>query len=178
MATASILSEPVSIEEYLASSYEPDLEFVDGFLEEKNMGDWNHGFLQMMIGHWFLSHRAEWKINVLSEYRTRTSPTRVRLPDICVVRQGEPVERVRVSAPLLCLEILSPEDRPGRIMRRLDDFVTMGAENLWILDPSDRSASTYTRFGMKPFEGNRLHVPDSPIYLDLAETFATLDESR
>ena len=100
MATASPLSPLISIEEYLASSYEPDLEFVDGVLEEKPMGDWNHSFLQMTIGHWFLSHRAEWKINVLSEYRTRTSPTRVRLPDICVVRQGEPVERIR-AAPLL-----------------------------------------------------------------------------
>ena len=178
MATASIVPAPVSIEEYLASSYEPDLEFVDGVLEEKNMGDWNHSFLQAMLSHWFFSHRAEWQINVLTEYRTRTSQTRVRLPDVCVVRQGEPVERVRVTAPLLCVEVLSPEDRPGRIMKRLDDFVAMGAENLWILDPSDRSASTYTRFGMKLVEGNRLHVPDSPIYLDLAETFATLDEPR
>ena len=64
--------------------------------------------------------------------------TRVRLPDICVVRKGKPVERVRVTAPLLCVEILSPEDRTGRVMKRLDDFVAMGAENLWILDPSDR----------------------------------------
>ncbi len=178
MATASSVSPLITIEEYLASSYEPDLEFVDGVLEEKPMGEWEHGFLQMMIGHWFLSHRAEWKIDVLAEYRTRTSVSRVRLPDVCLVRRGEPVERVRVTAPLLCLEILSPEDRPGRVMKRLDDFVAMGAENLWILDPSDRSASTYTRFGMKPVEGNRLQVPDSPIYLDVAETFATLDEPR
>ncbi len=169
------MPELISIEEYLASSYEPDLEFVDGVLEEKNMGDWDHSFLQAMLSHWFLQHREEWKINVLTEYRTRTSKTRVRLPDICVVRQGEAVERVRVTAPLLCIEILSPEDRPGRVMKRLDDFVAMGAENLWILDPSDRSAATYTRFGMKPVSGTRLEVAESPIYLDVAEIFATLD---
>ncbi len=178
MATANVQSPLISIEEYLSSSYEPDLEFVDGVLEEKNMGEWEHSFLQAMISHWFLLHRAEWGIDVLAEYRTRTSVSRVRLPDICLVRRGEPVERVRVTAPLLCLEILSPEDRPGRVMKRLDDFVAMGAENLWILDPSDRSASTYTRFGMKPAAGNRLQLPDSPIYLDVAETFATLDEPR
>ncbi len=175
MAAAHALPSLVSIEEYLTSSYEPDLEFVDGVLEEKNMGDWNHSFLQAVIASWFFSHRAEWKINVLTEYRTRTSKMRVRLPDVCVVRQGEPVEPVRVTAPLLCIEILSPEDRPGRVMKRLDDFVAMGAENLWILDPSDRSAATYTRFGMKPADGNRLSVPGTEIYLDVAETFATLD---
>ena len=163
MATAANVPELIPIEEYLASSYEPDLEFVDGVLEEKNMGEWDHSFLQLMIGAWFYNHRIEWKINVLTEYRTRTSKTRVRLPDICVVRQGEPVEQVRVTAPLLCIEILSPEDRPGRVMKRLDDFVAMGAENLWILDPGDRSASTYTRCGMKPLDGTQLKIPDSPI---------------
>ncbi len=175
MATASALPKLISIDEYLASSYEPDLEFVDGVLEEKNMGDWDHSFLQAMISHWFLQHRDEWKINVLTEYRTRTSNTRVRLPDICVVRQGEPVERVRVTAPLLCLEILSPEDRPGRVMKRLDDFVTMGAENLWILDPGDRSAATYTREGMRPLRGTRLEIAGTAIYLDVGEMFGKLD---
>lgn len=178
MATASALPQLISIEEYLRSSYEPDLEFVDGVLEEKNMGTWDHGFLQMAVGSWFFTHRAEWKVDVISEYRTRTSRTRVRLPDICVVRQGGPVERVGVTAPLLCIEILSPEDRPGRVMKRLDDFVAMGVENLWILDPSDRSAATYTRFGMKPVEGTRLEIAGTPIYLDVAEMFAGLDEGR
>ena len=167
----------ITMEEYLASSYEPDFEFVDGVLEEKNMGEWPHSFLQVAIGHWFFSHRAEWKINVLAEYRTRTSTSRVRLPDVCVVWQGEPVEQVRVTAPLLCIEILSPEDRPGRVMKRLNDFVQMGAENLWILDPCDRSAATYSRFGMKPLDGDRLTIPDSPIYLDVPAIFATMDEN-
>ncbi len=82
----SSVPEFVPIEEYLASSYEPDLEYVDGVLEEKNKGEYDHGFLQATIGAWFLNQRAEWKINVIAEYRTRTSKTRVRLPDICVVR--------------------------------------------------------------------------------------------
>jgi Uma2 family endonuclease len=175
MATASALPEPISIEEYLASSYEPDLEYVDGVLEEKNMGERDHGFLQMAIGAWFFNHRAEWKIDVLGEYRTRVSKTRVRLPDVCVVWQGAGEERVRVTPPLLCIEILSPEDRPGRVMRRLDEFVAMGAENLWILDPSDRSAATYSRFGMKAVEGDRLEIAGTGIYLDVKTIFATLD---
>ncbi len=175
MATASALSQRISMEEYLASSYEPDLEFVDGVLVEKSTGEGDHSFLQAMVTAWFVNHRAEWMINVVTEYRTRTSKTRVRLPDICVVRRGGPVERVGVTAPLLCVEILSPEDRPGRVMKRLDEFVTMGVENLWILDPSDRSAATYTRFGMKPAEGTRLEIVGTPIYLDCAEMFELLD---
>ena len=85
---------------------------------------------------------------------------------------------MRVTAPLLCIEILSPEDRPERVMKRLDDFVAMGVENLWILDPSDRSAATYSRFGMKPVEGDRLAIVDTGIYLDVAETFAELPQNE
>ncbi len=176
MTSASSIPEFVSIEEYLASSYEPDLEYVDGVLEEKNMGEYDHGFLQAIITAWFVNHRAEWNINVVTEYRTRTSNTRVRLPDISVVRRGEPRQRVRVSPPLLCIEVLSPEDRPGRVMKRLDDFIAMGVENLWIIDPADRSAATYSRFGMKPVQANRLEIDGTPIYLDLAAIFADLDQ--
>lgn len=175
MSTATALPGQISLEEYLASSYEPDLEFVDGALEEKNMGERDHSLLQMAIGAWFFNQRDAWGIDVMSEFRTRTSATRVRLPDVCVIRRGGPVERVGVSAPLISIEILSPEDRMGRVMRRLDEFVAMGVENVWVLDPSDRSAATYTRFGMKRVEGNRLEVPGMPIYLDVAEIFRVLD---
>ena len=174
MASLSAVPALVTIEEYLHSSYEPDLEFVDGVLEEKNMGERDHGYLQIAIGAWFFNHRSEWKIDVLAEYRTRTSKSRVRLPDVCVVRQGEAAERVRVTPPLLVIEILSPEDRPGRVMKRLDDFVAMGVENIWILDPSDRSAATYTRFGMKPASGDRLEIAETGIYLDVQAMFAEL----
>jgi hypothetical protein len=37
------MSEPrVSLKEYLATSYDPDVEYVDGVLEERNIGDWLH----------------------------------------------------------------------------------------------------------------------------------------
>lgn len=60
-------------------------------------------------------------------------------------------------------------------MKRLDDFVTMGAENLWILDPGDRSAATYTREGMRPLRGTRLEIAGTAIYLDVGEMFGKLD---
>jgi hypothetical protein len=48
-------------------------------------------------------------------------------------------------------------------------------ENIWILDPSDRSAATYSRFGMKAVSGDRLEIAGTEIYLDVRETFAALD---
>lgn len=175
MATAPALPQLISIDDYFAGSFAPDVEFVDGALEQRTAVEWDHGFLLAALAAWFCDHRAEWKVDALIGYWTRTSETRVRLPDICVVRQDAPVERVGVTAPLLCVEILSPEDRPGRVMRRLDDFVAMGVEHLWIVDPMDRSASTYTRAGMKPVEGTRLEIAGTGIWLDVGEMFGLLD---
>ena len=44
----------ISMDEYLASSYEPDVEFVDGVLEEKYTGERNHSLSQIATGAWFI----------------------------------------------------------------------------------------------------------------------------
>ena len=59
---------------------------------------------------------------------------------------------------------------------RLQEFLAMGVEHVWLLDPADRVAYTLTSAaGLIPFEGTRLTVPSTPIYLDLPEIFSALD---
>ena len=48
MATATL----ISLEEYLRTAYDPDCDYVDGVLEERNVGEWNHGDLQGEIVHY------------------------------------------------------------------------------------------------------------------------------
>jgi hypothetical protein len=61
------------------------------------------------------------------------------------------------------------------VLVRLNDFLKMGVENLWLLDPIERSACIYTRAGLTLAETTRLTIPGSPIYLDLPEIFSALD---
>jgi hypothetical protein len=35
----------ISIEEYLATVHRPDRDYVDGVVEERNLGEYNHGRL-------------------------------------------------------------------------------------------------------------------------------------
>ena len=77
--------------------------------------------------------------------------------------------------PLLCIEILSSEDRTSRTVRVLDDYLAMGVRNLWLFDPIDRVVMTYSETGLKLVEGTRMTIPGTAIYLDLAEIFAALD---
>lgn len=38
----------ISVEEYLATSYRPDCDYVDGQVLERNLGEWEHGSLQAL----------------------------------------------------------------------------------------------------------------------------------
>jgi Uma2 family endonuclease len=172
MATASTL---LSIEEYLRTSYRPDCDFVDGQIEERNLGERDHARLQAILSAYFFNHESDWKVCVLVEQRTQVSPSKVRIPDLCLLRSDAPKEQVLTTPPLLCVEILSPEDRLPRIARRLDDYAHMGVSNLWILDPIDRVAYIYSSDGLLKLTTGRLAIPNTGIFVDLPTLFAALD---
>jgi len=172
MATTPAL---LSIDEYLKTVYRPDCDFVDGELEERNVGERDHNRIQLLIGSWFLSHEKEWNVEVIPEQRTRVSKSRVRIPDVCLVSRDISVEQVTVTPQLLCIEILSPEDRLSRTIKVLDDFAKMGVPHLWIIDPKQRIGYIYSSPDNLQLVTERLTIPETPIYLDLPALFATLD---
>jgi len=172
MATGTAL---LTIEEYLKTVYRPDCDFVDGELEKRNVGEHDHNRIQLLIGAWFLSHEKAWNIEVIPEQRTRVSKSRVRIPDVCLVSRSIPVEQVTVTPQLLCIEVLSPEDRLPRMTKRMDDFAAMGVPNLWIIDPAQRIGYIYTPPDNLKIVTDRLAIPGTPIYLDLPALFAELD---
>jgi Uma2 family endonuclease len=165
----------LSIDEYLKTYYRPDCDFVDGELEERNMGQFDHNTLQVFMAAWFWPRRDEWQIRTLTEQRIQVSTNIVRIPDICLVRHDAPREQVTLTPPLLCIEILSPEDRLPRITKRLDDFAAMGVPNLWIIDPAQRIGYIYSSPDNLKLATERLAIPGTPIYLDLPTLFAELD---
>jgi Uma2 family endonuclease len=174
-AAAQIASTPLTLEAYLQTSYHPDCEFVDGHLEERSLGEYEHNNLQAALIAWFFARGPEWNVRVLPEQRTRVGATRVRVPDVCLVQRDGAIEKVRVTPPILCIEILSPEDRTARTVRVLDEYLSMGVQNLWLFDPVERLAFTYSNTGLKLAGGTRLTIAETPIYLDLPELFASLD---
>jgi Uma2 family endonuclease len=178
MAAADTALQPgtMSLEEYLHTTFRPDCDFVEGRIEERNVGEMKHSLLQMQLGFWFISKRPEWKVRVMSELRTRTGEDVIRIPDVSVAYEDEAMlERVRVTAPLIAIEILSPEDRLPRVLVRLEDLRKMGILHIWLLDPEERVAFTYTDAGLKQVIGTRIEVGGTAIYLDLAEVFQALD---
>lgn len=106
----------------------------------------------------------------------QTSATRFRIPDICVLRAQDPADAIVHVAPLICVEILSPSDSLSEMQDRVDDYVRMGVEHVWVLDPSNRHAYIASGRGfIEPHEAT-LSVPGTAIAITLADVFAEFDE--
>ena len=166
----------VSLEEYLATSYHPDVEYVDGQLKEKPVTGFPHGVVQILLGQWFRAHRKEWNILVSVETRTKVDPNRVRLPDVVVVRNGEETRGALVKAPLIAIEVLSPKDSYNDLKDRAADLRAMGTENIWLLDEERRTAEVWTGKQWQLVEGSRLEAVNAPVFLDLDWLWAEVDD--
>ncbi|HWG20563.1 MAG TPA: Uma2 family endonuclease [Terracidiphilus sp.] len=179
MATLPVpdYDEPqVTVEEYLRTSYRPDCDYVDGRIEERNVGEYDHGLLQTLLGYLFVSHRTEWGIRVVTDVRTQVSRRRFRVPDLCVLRADAPKEQIISHPPLIAIEILSPEDRLSRFQERIEDYLGFGVEHIWIIDPERRAACTASATGLHPVRTGELTVPETPIRVALSELFAEMDK--
>jgi Uma2 family endonuclease len=85
------------------------------------------------------------------------------------------MEPVFTQPPLICIEILSKDDRLRDMQERVDEYLNFGVPNVWILDPVLRKAYVCTQLGFLEPEGGVLQVAGTTIQAPLAEVFAELD---
>ncbi len=156
----------VSVFDYLHTAYRPDVDYVDGDIEERNLGEYDHARLQGLIYAYLLTREKQWGTITLPEQRVQLSPTRFRVPDITVVRE-RPKTGIITEPPILCIEILSPEDTHKRLRARIDDYLGFGVPFVWVIDPEDRRGWVYTPEGAREAPGGVLSAGD--ISVPLAE---------
>ena len=169
MASATLLS----IDEYLRTSYRPDCEYIEGELRGRNVGKWEHARVQLLLAGWFLNHETAWGIVASTEQRMQVSSSRVRVPDLVVLRPG-PQPDVLVDPPLLVVEILSPDDSYSDTQERSGEYLAMGVETVWIVDPKTRSGRMCR--GAEWLASDRLEVMGTPVYVDLPAIFGGIGE--
>lgn len=174
MATATHTLVP--LEEYLNTTYRPDRDWVDGETKERNLGEQPHALIQLLIGHIFKLHGSEWNVRPMTEQRVQTSARHYRIADVCVTRRETAFEPIVRTAPLLCVEILSRDDRMSEIQERVEDYLAMGVPAVWVIDPRRRRAYIATEIGSLMLVPDVLTVPSTAIAIPVREVFAELDE--
>jgi Uma2 family endonuclease len=171
MATAT---NYVPVEVYLRSDFEPDAEYVDGVIEERPMGEFDHACWQDAIQAWFRLHVKKWNTRALPELRVQVAPTRYRVPDVTVLDRDRPIERIVTRPPLAVFEILSPEDAMKRVLRKLGDYSAMGIEQIWVIDQDTRTYYQFTEGKLVP--GTYFGAVGDRIHFAMNEVEAFLDE--
>lgn len=174
MATAAL----IPVLEYLATTYRPDRDYIDGETKERNMGERPHSLLQMIFAAIFREHRKSWGTLALTEQRVQISPTRYRIADVCVVRTSDPIDPIVQVPPLLCIEVLSKGDTLTELQERVDDYQALGVQHVWAIDPWKRKAYIASVNGFTRPEHETFTIPGTPISISLSEVFAEFEESQ
>jgi Uma2 family endonuclease len=94
-----------------------------------------------------------------------------------VLPGGKKYRGVLRDTPLVCIEVLSPDDTWARMRSRLNDYLAMGVEHVWCFDPETREARRYTAGGFDRVTEPELTVPGTAVRVNLAEVFSILDEN-
>src|SRR5438874_1658404 len=107
MSTVANTSSLVSVEEYLARTGKPNCEYDDGILYPKALPAVSHARAQYNT----CALLGKAGLQALPEVTVRLSPTRYLVPDVAAAASLD--EPYPTKPVLLCVEILSPEDRLG-----------------------------------------------------------------
>ncbi|MGD0894040.1 MAG: Uma2 family endonuclease [Terracidiphilus sp.] len=175
MATQPIGDRYVPVEEYLSTGYEPDCEYDDGVVVERNLGEFEHSFLQILLGTIFTTNIETWGVFGLTEQRVQIDPKRFLVPDLCVLRVGSPREKILTRPPLITIEIMSPEDTIRRASAKAVEYLEFGVEHVWVIDPSARVAYRGTPAKLELITSGELTIPGTPIFIRVGELFEKLD---
>ncbi len=171
MATSTTL---VPIEVYLRTSYRPDVDYVDGVIEERNLGQNDHSAWQDAISAWFRQQAQSGGVRVRPELRIRVAGSRVRIPDVALLNRDLPQEPVPTQPPVAVFEVVSPDDTLPKLAVRCADFERMGVQTILVLDPE----GPHWRFvngRLQPLKSRAFDIPGSRCRFDLDEIEKLID---
>jgi Uma2 family endonuclease len=177
MATQPISQSRVSVDEYLSMAFEHDCEYIDGVIQERPLGEFEHCFLQGFLCSIFFNHRTDWGITCLPEQRVQIAPSRYLIPDVAVLSAGAPRERFLTKPPLLVIEIQSPQDTLRNVSMKARDYISFGVAHIWVIDPGTRTAYYAAAKGLEAVNNGWLELPGTSIRVSLNEMFSELDRA-
>jgi Uma2 family endonuclease len=159
----------VSLDEYLNTSYRPDCDYLEGEILERNVGEWDHSRLQMLLSRYLSNREDQWGILVVPEQRVQVKVRRFRVPDITVLKGSRPAGGIVTEPPYLCIEILSPDDRVQETQDKIDDYLSFGVRYVWVINPRTQRAHIHTAEGIREVKDGVLTTKDPDISVSLSE---------
>ncbi len=133
----------ISVEEYLCSHYEPECELIGGELFQKPMGTREHMRMERRLAEILARYEHEGLGEAIHELSVLHGDD-VRIPDLVFARPGAQFQNgILIDPPLLCIEILSPSQRPSELFAKCEAYHAWGVPYCWIIDPVKKLAWEY-----------------------------------
>jgi Uma2 family endonuclease len=112
--------------------------------------------------HGVVCGKVAWLLNTFVRQRRRgyvcangtgviveKDPDTVRGPDVALFDENRRFDdlspKFTERVPCLVVEVLSPEDRFNKVLRRIAQFLQRGTTLVWLVDPEDRTVAVHRR---------------------------------
>jgi Uma2 family endonuclease len=164
----------IPLSECLQAAYRPECEYVEGEVRARNGGKYEHAGIQALRAVWFGRHEARWSAMEVTEQRVRVSEQRVRIPDVAIIAPRAHPD-VLTDPPIPAVGILSPDGSYADMEERVADYLAMGIQPVWIIDPKTRTGRMC--IGEAWIAGARPDVPVTAIDVELPDVFRSLDQA-
>ena len=87
------------------------------------------------------------------------------------MERGNIGDRIPTVAPFLVIEILSPEDHMVRMQPKIQEYLSIGVEWIWLVDPEERKAICYSQQDLAGTLCDVLRTANPDIEIPLAGVF-------
>lgn len=120
-----------------------------------------------------IGNRYDETLNPLPELTARLRDTQFYVPDVAIEELAKPIQS-RYPGPnnpvLLCVEIVSPPDRVGKLFGKCEEYHKWGVPYCWVIDPERKIVWEYFPEDVEPRKVEDV-VTAGPIRLSIEDVF-------
>src|SRR4051812_18936998 len=126
-------------------------ELVRGEVVEVSRPGERHGFVCLnvgrVLGNYTFQRRKGYALGNDTGVILERDPDTVRGPDVVLYEEARRYDDLSVGyckrPPTLAVEVLSPNDKWGKVNRRIAQFLGQGIAMVWVVDPEGQSVTVY-----------------------------------
>lgn len=136
---------------HLPENEDRDFELIRGKVVEMSRPTLPHGRVCTNVGFeletWARRLGRGYVVSNDAGVSLEENPDSVLGPDVAYFSNGESFDELSPkwaeSAPVLAVEVLSPNDRPGKINQKIAAYLRGGTKLVWLVDYEERTVTVY-----------------------------------
>lgn len=139
-------------EDLLKLSGKGRYELLKGVIYKLSPAGEKHGIIAMNISYIIGKFVKEHKLGIVTAaetgYKLSSNPDTVRAPDLAfksnaTLSEGGITDSYSTVMPDLTIEVNSPGDRHGQIVKKVREWLDAGVKQVWVIDPEDNNVTIY-----------------------------------